>query len=335
MRIRPEQIAQNLQNLAPCYLVHGDEPLLLQELGDEIRKAAKGHDFLDRDLFHVEGRFDWQQISAADQAMSLFSSRKIVEIRIPSGKPGKDGGATLLELAENPNPDNLVLVVAGKIDGAGQKSKWYKAFEKNGVTVPVYPLEIGDMPRWINQRANKLGLQIDARAAQLLAQRTEGNLLATAQELEKFTLRTATSPISAEEVANDVGGHARYSSFQLIDEALNQNPQRALTILNGLHEEGSEPLAILWVFAREIRIISKIISHSGGIQAGVDQARIWPKKRVGIMQKAASSHSASSVQTMLDLCLRIDQSSKGASHENAWDLLSILTLTLARHPVHS
>ncbi len=335
MRIRPEQITQNLQHLAPCYLIHGDEPLLLQELGDEVRAAAKGQDFLDRDLFHVEGRFDWQQISAADQAMSLFASRKIIEIRIPTGKPGKEGGSSLLALAENPNPDNLVLVVAGKIDAAGQKSKWYKAFEKNGVTVPVYSLEIGEMPRWINQRANKLGLQIDADAAQLLAQRTEGNLLATAQELEKFTLRTAHTSISVDEVADNVGGHARYSSFQLLDEALNQNPQRALTILHGLREEGSEPLAILWVFTREIRLINKIISHHGGIQAGLDQARIWPKKRVSIMRKAASSHSANSVQAMLDLCLRIDQSSKGASHENVWDLLSMLTLRLAKQPVHS
>ena len=307
MRIRPDQLAQNLQQLAPCYLIHG-EPLLLQELGDEVRQAAKAQDFLDRDLFHVEGRFDWQQISAADQAMSLFASRKIVEIRIPSGKPGKDGGATLLELAQNPNPDNLVLVVAGKMDAAAQKTKWYKAFESNGTTIPVYPLEIGDMPRWIKQRANKLGLQIDPAAAQLLAQRTEGNLLATAQELEKFTLRTQSTPISVDEVADDVGGHARYSS---------------------------EPLAILWVFTREVRTISKVISHSGGIKAGLDQARIWPKKRLGIMQKAASSHNASSVQLMLDLCLRIDQSSKGASHENVWVLLSMLTLSLAKSPVNN
>ena len=333
MRIRPEQLAQHLQHLAPCYLVQGDEPLLLQELADDIRQAARDQGFLDRDLFHVEGRFDWQQISAADQAMSLFASRKIVEIRIPSGKPGKDGGATLLELADNPNPDNLILIVAGKIDAAGQKSKWYKAMEKNGVAVSVYPLEIKEMPRWISQRATKLGLQIDPPAAQLLAQRTEGNLLATAQELQKFTLRTETTPISVDEVADDVGGHARYSSFQLVDEALNQNPQRALTILNGLHEEGSEPLAILWVFAREIRLLGKLISHPEGIQAGLDQARIWPKKRVGIVQKAAQSHSKTSVQNMLDLCLRIDQSSKGVGHEKVWDLLSRLTLALANHPL--
>ncbi|MDP6968534.1 MAG: DNA polymerase III subunit delta [Gammaproteobacteria bacterium] len=333
MRIRPEQLAQHLQNLAPCYLVQGDEPLLLQEMGDDIRQAAKQQGFLERDLFHVEGRFDWQQISAADQAMSLFASRKIVEIRIPSGKPGKDGGAALLELAENPNPDNLLLVIAGKIDAAGQKSKWYKAFEQKGVAVTVYPLDIQAMPRWISQRANKMGLEIEPQAAQLLAQRTEGNLLATAQELEKFTLRTKTTAISVEEVADDVGGHARYSSFQLVDEALNQNPQRALTILNGLHEEGSEPLAIVWVFAREIRLINKLISHPQGIQAAVDQARIWPKKRVGIVQKAAHSHSKTSVQQMLDLCLRIDQSSKGVGHEKAWDLLSRLTLTLANQPL--
>ena len=333
MRIRPEQLGQHLNQLAPCYLIQGEEPLLLQELGDDIRQAAKQQDFLERDLFHVEGRFNWQQINAADQAMSLFASRKIVEIRMPSGKPGKDGGATLLELIENPNPDNLILLVSGKIDAAGQKSKWYKAFEKNGIVVPVYPLEFQEMPRWITQRAQKLGLAIDADAAQLLAQRTEGNLLATAQELEKFTLRTKTSPISVEEVAEDVGGHARYSSFQLVDEALNQNPQRALTILNGLHEEGNEPLAIVWVFAREIRLINKLISHPQGLQAAISEARIWPKKRVGLVQKAAQSHTKASVQQMLDLCLRIDQSAKGVGHEKAWDILSRLTLALAKQPL--
>lgn len=330
MRIRPEQLDQHLQTLAPCYFLHGDEPLLLQEMGDAIRAAAKAQDFLERDLFHVEGRFDWQQISAADQAMSLFASRKIIEIRIPSGKPGKHGAAALLELAENPNPDNLVLIVAGKIDGSGQKAKWYKALEKAGVVVPVYPLDFKELPRWIQQRANRLGLQIEPDAAQLLAQRTEGNLLATAQELQKFTLRTADTPISIDEVSDDVGSHSRYSSFQLVDEALGQNAQRALTILYGLQEEGTEPLAILWVFSREIRILNKIISHSGGIRAGMDQARIWPQKRVPLMQRAAQSHNATSIQKMLELCLRIDQSSKGSGNDNVWDLMGQLTLILAK-----
>ena len=135
------------------------------------------------------------------------------------------------------------------------------------------------------------------------------------------------------EVAEDVGGHARYSSLQLVDEALNQNPQRALTVLKGLHEEGSEPLAIVWIFAREIRLINKLICHPKGLQAGISEARIWPKKRVGIVQKAAQVHTKASVQQMLDLCLRVDQSAKGVGHEKAWDLLSRLTLALANQPL--
>jgi DNA polymerase-3 subunit delta len=329
MRLKPEQIEQHLsKGLAACYLVFGDEPLLQQEICDAIRQAARQQDFLERDLFHVEGRFDWQQITASDQAMSLFSSRKIIEIRMPSGKPGKEGSTALAQLLAEPNPDNLVLISSGKIDGSGQKGKWFKALEQAGVCIAVYPLDISQMSRWVEQRAQALNLNISNEASQLLIQRTEGNLLATAQELEKFTLQGPNYQISADDIATDVGGHARYSSFQLVDTALAGEAQRSLTMLYGLREEGTEAMAILWVLSREIRLLHKLINHKQGIEGGLRQERVW-EKRKACLRYAGRQHHSGSCLDMLHLCEQIDQCIKGVGKANVWDLLGQLTLRLA------
>jgi DNA polymerase-3 subunit delta len=329
MRIKPDQLEQHLnQGLAACYLVFGDEPLLQQEICDAIRQQARQQAFLERDLFHVEGRFDWQQINAADQAMSLFSSRKIIEIRMPSGKPGKEGSAALAQLVAEPNPDNLILISSGKIDGSGQKGKWFKALEKAGVCIPIYPLEVPQMTRWVQKRAQSLNLSITPDASQLLVQRTEGNLLATAQELEKFTLQGPNKQITADDIASDVGGHARYSSFQLVDTALGGSPERSLTMLYGLREEGTDAMAMLWVLSREIRLLHKLINHEQGIEAGLRQERVW-EKRKACLRHAAQQHNNQSLAKMLHQCQQIDQSIKGVGTANVWDLVGQLTLCLA------
>ena len=334
MRIKPDQLQNHLaKSLAGCYMVHGDEPLLQQEACDAIRHKARQEGFLERDLFHAEGRFNWQQITASDQAMSLFSSRKIIEIRIPSGKPGKEGAAALSLLLAQPNPDNLVLISSGKIDSKSQTSKWFKALDTAGVCIAVFALEAQHMGRWINQRSQTLGLKITPEACQLLSQRTEGNLLATAQELEKFTLNGAGFEIIADLIDADVGGLARYSNYQLVDTALTGQAHHSLTMLYGLKEEGTKAMDILWVLSREIRLLSSIINHPQGLEAGLTQARVW-EKRKAYLRTAAQQHNAHSAQHMLHQCEAIDQCVKGVSKANAWDLLGALIMQLAGKPIY-
>ena len=333
MRIKPDQLQNHLtRGLAGCYMVHGDEPLLQQEICDAIRTKARQEGFLERDLFHAEGRFDWQQITASDQAMSLFSSRKIIEIRMPNGKPGKEGSAALSLLVSQPNPDNLVLISSGKIDSKGQSAKWFKALETAGVCMAIFPLEAHHMAGWINNRVQKLGLKITPDACQLLTQRTEGNLLATAQELEKFTLNGANFEITAEHINADVGGLARYSNYQLVDTALTGQASHSLTMLYGLKEEGSKAMEILWVLSREIRLLINVINHPQGVEAGLKQERVW-EKRKGYLRTAAQNHNSQSAQDMLQQCEAIDQCVKGVSKANAWDLLSGLIMQLAGKPI--
>jgi len=334
MLIKPDQLENHLaKGLAGCYFVHGDEPLLQQEICDAIRNKARQEGFLERDLFHAEGRFDWQQITASDQAMSLFSSRKIIEIRIPGGKPGKEGSAALSLLVQQPNPDNLVLISSGKIDSRSQSAKWFKALDSAGVCMAIFPLEAQHMGRWINNRVKKLNLSITVDAAQLLIQRTEGNLLATAQELEKFTLNGDGFQITADHIDSDVGGLARYSNYQLVDTALLGQASHSLTMLYGLKEEGTHAMEILWVLSREIRLLVSVISHPQGIEAGLKQERVWEKRKACI-RTAANQHDRISVQHMLGQCEAIDQCVKGVSKANAWDLLSGLIMQLAGKPIH-
>jgi DNA polymerase-3 subunit delta len=334
MRIKPDQLQKHLtKGLAGSYMVHGDEPLLQQEICDAIRNKARQEGFLERDLFHVEGRFDWQQITASDQAMSLFSSRKIIEIRMPSGKPGKEGATALSQLMAQPNPDNLVLISSGKIDSKSQNAKWFKALDTVGVCIAIFPLESQHMGRWINNRAQSLALKITPEACQLLIQRTEGNLLATSQELEKFTLNGADFEITAEHIDADVGGLARYSNYQLVDTALTGQASHSLTMLYGLKEEGTNAMEILWVLSREIRLLINVINHPQGVEAGLKKERVW-EKRKDYLRTAAQQHNSRSAQDMLRQCEAIDQCVKGVSKANAWDLLGGLIMQLAGKPIH-
>jgi DNA polymerase-3 subunit delta len=226
-----------------------------------------------------------------------------------------------------------VLISSGKIDSKSQSSKWFKALDTTGVCVAIFPLEAQHMGRWISNRTQSLKLSITPEACQLLIQRTEGNLLATAQELEKFTLNGAGFEITAEHIDADVGGLARYSNYQLVDTALTGQASHSLTMLYGLKEEGTNAMEILWVLSREIRLLITIINHPQGVEAGLKQERVW-EKRKGYLRNATQHHNSHSAQDMLRQCEAIDQCVKGVSKANAWDLLGALIMQLAGKPIH-
>jgi DNA polymerase-3 subunit delta len=253
VRISADQLSTSLaRNLAGIYLVSGDEPLLVGEAADAIRAAARAAGYADRTVFFIDRSFSWDEFKHASQSLSLFAERRLFELRMPSGKPDK-GAQQLAELAVQPPPDVVCLVVTGKLDKRTSEAPWVRAVEKHGVWVPVWPVETAALPAWLRARAKLLHLEMEPAAAQLIVDRVEGNLLAAKQELEKLSLLANGDPISSALVLRSVGDSARYDVFQLAEAAAAGDAARALRVLLGLKSEGVEPTLILWALVRELR----------------------------------------------------------------------------------
>ena len=253
MRLNSDQLAQALKRgLAGVYLVSGDEPLLVGEAADAIRAAARAAGYADRSVMFVDRFFNWDEMRQATQSLSLFSERRLFELRMPTGKPDK-GAALLLDIATRPPPDVLCLVLTDKLDGKTSETPWVRAFEQHGVWVRVWPVETAALPAWLRARAKALHTDMEPEAAQLIVDRVEGNLLAAKQELEKLALLADGKPIDAQLVLRSVGDSARYDVFQLGEAAAAGDAERALRIVLGLKSEGVEPTLILWALLRELR----------------------------------------------------------------------------------
>ncbi len=330
MNLRPEQLQERLRaGLAPVYLISGDEPLQQGEAGDAVRGAARAQGFGERQVMHVEGGFDWQSLLAEANALSLFAERKLIELRLPSGKPGAAGTKALLAYLERPPEDTVLLIVSGKLDKAAQKTQWFKAVDRAGVTVQVWPVEPRELPGWIERRLRQRGLSPAAGAAALLAERVEGNLLAAAQEVEKLVLTCGGGELSVEAVAAAVANSARFDAFGLVDAALLGDAARVTRMLHGLQTEGVEPLALLWAVVRELRSLAQMAAQ---VEAGVPRdralSRVWGKRK-GAVGAGLARHNARRWQQMLRRAARIDRIAKGAAAGNAWDELLQLLLLLA------
>jgi DNA polymerase III subunit delta len=253
MRANLDQLPGVLQRgLARAYLVSGEEFLLVSEAADAIRAAARAAGIADRRVFFVDKGFSWDQLRSDTQSLSLFADRRLFELRIPSGKPDK-GAAQLAELATNPPPDVVTLVLTEKLDRKSMDSPWVQAFAQQGVWVQVRSVGEGELPAWLAARARHTGLELDGAAAQLIAERTEGNLLAAHQELAKLALLAQGRRIDAALVLQSVGDSARYDVLQLAEAAAAGDAVRAVHIFYGLKREGIEPTLILWAIVRELR----------------------------------------------------------------------------------
>ncbi len=332
MRLRYEQLASHLQQgLRPLYLISGDEPLQLKEAADAIRARAREQGFSEREVMHVEAGFDWNTLTAASDTLSLFSEQRLLELRLPSGKPGKEGGAALSEYAANPPSDTVLLVISGKIDSAAQKSKWFKAVEAAGVALPVWSVESGAMPGWVLNRMRSRGLQPSSEAAQVLAERVEGNLLAAAQEVEKLLLLYGEGPIEVEQVEEGVADSARYDIFELVDTALLGDAVRTARVLEGLHAEGVEPVLVLWALLREIRVMTQMaeeLAQGSSTEALLGRFRIW-EKRKGPVRAGLKRHTLKRWLQLLRRAGRVDRMIKGIEPGNPWDELLQLTLLMS------
>lgn len=267
MHVAPPQLAAHLQRgLKPLYTLHGDDPLLQQEAADAIRATARAQGFSERTVFTVSGaHFDWSAVLAAGNALSLFADRQLVEIRIPSGKPGKEGGQTLQRLAEEAagNPDTLTLVLLPRLDGTTSKSAWFAALESHGVAVRIDPVERQQLPAWIAQRLQLQGQRVVAgeegqRTLAFMADRVEGNLLAAHQEIQKLGLLFAPGELGFEQVESAVLNVARYDPFKLAEAVLDGQLARVQRMLDGLQAEGEAPVLVHWALAEDIRALNRV-----------------------------------------------------------------------------
>ena len=253
MRVSAEQLPASLaRTLASVYLVFGDEPLLVGEAADAIRAAARAAGYADRSVFSIDRSFDWDELKAATQTLSLFAERRLFELRMPSGKADK-GAQQLAELAATPPPDVVCLIVTGGLDKKASDAPWVRAVETHGVSVSIREVKTAALPDWLRERAKQLHVDLEPDAAQLIVDRVEGNLLAAKQELEKLSLLSDGEPVSADLVLRSVGDSARYDVFQLAEAAAAGDAARALHVLLGLKSEGVEPTLILWALVRELR----------------------------------------------------------------------------------
>jgi len=333
MQLKPEQIDAHLRKqLAPIYFISGDEPLRVMEAADAIRAAAREQGYDERDVLTAQAGFDWDSLMSEAGNLSLFSQRRVIDLRLPTGKPGADGSKALRAYAERPPDDTLLLVTAGKLDPAARKSKWVQALDKAGVVVFVWPLKGQEFNAWVAQRMRQRGLQPTADAVTLLSERVEGNLLACVQEIEKLYLLQGEGEVDAGAILALVADNARYDVFGLLDSALAGKAARCVRMLQGLQAEGLVPQIVIWALARELRQLTAMagsLASGQPVQAVLSQYRVWPAERKSLVAAALRRLSVTQCNALLQHCARVDRISKGQGAGSAWDELIQLTLKLA------
>ncbi len=341
MQARAEQLAAHLQRgLKPLYVVHGDEPLLAQEAGDAIRAAARAAGFEERKVFTVSGaHFDWSAVLGAAQEMSLFAQRQLIEIRIPSGKPGKDGSEALQRYCEHLSEDVLTLLHCPRLDGQQLKSAWFAALDHAGVAVRVDPVDRAALPGWIVQRLARQDQRVMAgdegqRTLAFFADCVEGNLLAAHQETQKLALLYPPGELSFEQVESAVLNVARYDVFKLGEAVLGGRLKRALRMLDGLRAEGEAAVRVHWTLAEDIRALKRIkdaVSAGKPLPMALREARVW-----GVREKLFERALPLLPSTLLDQLVHdasvCDGLVKGLKYPDwpsePWDGLRVLMLRL-------
>ncbi|MBY0475186.1 MAG: DNA polymerase III subunit delta [Nitrosomonas sp.] len=334
MRIKLDQLSQSLQKqTAPLYTLFGNEPLLILEAADLIRTHAQQHGYTERELFAVDQYFDWSDLLNAGNNLSLFGDRKIMDIRIPSGKPGKEGGKAIENYCSALPPDTLSLLTLPRIDKQGQATRWFKTLEATGVLVQVYTIERNQLPEWIGQRLGRQQQKTDSATLQFLANQVEGNLLAAHQEIQKLALLYPSGSLTFEQVKDAVLNVARYDAFQLSDAMINADAARFIRILTGLQDEGTAPLLILATLTEQIR---QLITIRKGLDTGqsltqlLQITRIWGDRQKSA-QAAVKRISLQALMQSLSDAAKIDRMIKGVARGDVWNELLQLGLRLTIH----
>ena len=324
MQIRPEQLAAHLAHqLLPLYVISGEEPLQREESIDAIRAAARARQFDERTVFHVERRFDWSELGGYADALSLFATQRIVELRVPS-KLDDAGRKALATWCERPPQDVLMILILGfRMDRAMTQAKWFTGLERIGAHLQVWAVEAAQMPRWIAQRAQRVNLTLDTPACALLAERAEGNLLAGAQEIEKLSLLHAGESISVEQVIAATADSSRFNAFDLVDACFRGDAARTVRIVRALRDEGLRLPEVLGPLAWAMRCAAQI-APAMARGASLDQAMgpqhgAWRSPtRKPALEKVLQRHPAARWARMLKRASRIDRAAKGDQGRLNW-----------------
>jgi DNA polymerase-3 subunit delta len=329
MQLRPDQIGAALsKSLLPVYLVCGDEPLQVMEAADSIRAAARAQEYLEREVLDVDKNFEWQALLDAAATLSLFASRRLLDLRIPSGKPGREGSQALKQYLERPAEDTLLLITSGKLDGASKNTAWFKAIDKAGAVIQCWPVGPDRLPAWVKQRFLASQMQPEPEVVDYVCQHVEGNLLAAAQEIDKLYLILGPGKVSLDNVREAITENSRFTVFELVDTALQGDRARVMRILHGLAGEGVEPIIANWALAKDIRLLAQVAADPGSLEYSLKRSGVWAS-RVPLFKACLQRHSKIALQRMLKRCAFIDQAIKGVAQANVWDELRGLGYALA------
>jgi DNA polymerase-3 subunit delta len=327
MAIKPEHLPGLLQrSLAPVYLIAGTEQLLVQECRDQVIRAALNQGFAERVVHDIGKNFDWEQLQQESAAPSLFASRKILDLRLPTGKPGTQGAKALVELAQAADPDVLLLVSAGDWGSAMRKLKWVTQLAKVGVLVEIWPVKPAQLPAWIRQRMKSAGLDPEPAAVTLLAELVEGNLLAAQQEIDKLLLLDHAARVTVDDVSRAVASSARFDAFRLVECALQGQLDECLRVAAGLQRTGVAIQAVTGAIYRELGIAEAARSamSAGESESAVfGRLRIW-QARQGPVRRLLQRLSALQFDEAFRALSLIDRQSKGRAAGDAWQTLDRL-----------
>ena len=325
MKLTSDSLATHLaERLLPVYLVSGDEPLLAAEAADAVRARARGAGFTEREVHFIERAADWDEVRASAANLSLFGARRVVEIRLTSARPGAAGNATLVALLEARDPDTLFLILTPRLDRDAQGADWVRSVEAHGAWVQIWPIDSHRLVAWLRGRCRRMKLDASDEALELLAARTEGNLLAANQELTMLALLSPEGRVTPETVLAGVADSARFDVFGLGEAVLAGEAARALRVLAGLRAEGTEPTLVLWALSRALR---DVWSARGG-----ERPPAWQQRHRAALEQALRRASRLPFTALALRAARVDRMIKGRVVGDAWDELALLAAEICGQP---
>lgn len=335
MLLKGEQLAAHLErSLAPLYLLYGDEPLLVLEAADAIRQKARSTGYSEREVLTVLPHFDWGQLLAAAGNLSLFGDKKLIDLRIPSGKPGKEGSAALQEWCKRMSPDNLLLISLPELDWREEKAVWFTALQSAGVACKLNAPPLAELPNWIAARLRRQQHSADPEGLKFIAERVEGNLLAAHQEIQKLALLYPAGKLSLTQIRDAVLNVARYDVDSLREALLAGDVGRLSRTIEGLRQEGEAPPLVLWAMCEEIRSLLTLrqgLDAGRALDAALKEANLWGARQLGA-KRAVQRLSRTDLESALRQAGEIDRMIKGLVRGDLWDAFQRLGFSLCSVP---
>lgn len=330
MELSLKQLPNHLKHsIKSIYLISGDVPLLVQEARDAIRQAAKIAGFQQRELLNIEPGFNWSQFTSLTQNFNLFSKHCLIEINNPNTKFDEHATQALTMYLQNPSHDHVIVIATGKLTTAQKKTHWYKCIKMTGVVILIWPINAHELPQWIKARCLQKGINANTDSIIMLAEATEGNLLATQQALEKLQLLFPSQSITCKEMAAVITDNTHFNVFDLVNYVLAGKSQHVIRVMRSLNNKGTEPALVLWALLRELRQLSHMVQQ---LQQNISIQQIlqkeWPSRKP-LLKAALSRLNMTTLNDLLLLAARTDQIIKGIIPGNPWETLLQLCLQLA------